>query len=60
MTVSVDHLHCMLQAAHGREDLATTWKVFRAAARHFEGIDWTTVEEAFKRRAAELKLEWKQ
>jgi hypothetical protein len=58
MTVSVDHLHAMLQAAHGRKDLATTWKVFRAVARHFEGVDWSAVEEAFKRRAEELGLTW--
>lgn len=58
MTVSVDHLHAMLQAAHDRQDLVTSWKVFRSVARNFEGIDWTAVEEAFKRRAEELGLKW--
>jgi hypothetical protein len=60
MSASIQHVYCSLQAAHNRDDLATTWKVFKKVAEKFEGVDWGTVEEAFKMRAEELGLEWKR
>jgi hypothetical protein len=44
---------------HTREEMALVWRVCREVQKHFGGLDWKAVTQAFKQRCGELGIEWK-
>lgn len=59
MTGPARFFYEVLKATKDRDELALTWKVCREVKINFPDFEWDPVVQAFRKRAADLGLEWK-
>ncbi len=50
----------MLRSAHTRDELVLCWRYFCLCMQMKPNFNWNEARDAFKQRARELGLEWKQ
>lgn len=50
----------MLRNAHNRDELVICYRLLQLCMELKPDLDWSEAKEAFKKRATELNLRWKQ